>query len=633
MKFLIVFFALTASMAAISQVNSLTNSDYFLFEIKEGGKLSLEDATSQAIDKINSPGGPRHIKIILDDGVYAVAKTLKISGLVDSNRDYSISYVAKNPGGAVIQSGIYKTGTYNGKVVSFKIPNNPLSPGQFFVNGRLATLARTPNEGEYFYGSGAYPSKTKFGISDNFGGGKNYSRAFVKIYQAWSVGYHKINSINSDSLDISPPTAFEFGKWGERQRYFYENLVEALDYPGEWVGAGDYIYYIPRNEAETHAVGIYPSESTLVRIGDSGSVKNITFDGVSFSYSAFPIPKNGYFDKQAGFETSAAVEVNNSSAIKFLNCQFVNLGGSGVWFNKGVSNSVVKGSLFKNLGAAAIKIGSTDGAKDKGGNVVEDNIISKTGLVVDGSAAIWVGNSFDNIIKRNYIEKTSYTGISIGWRWGFSEPYSGGNWVESNLLTDIGMGQLSDLGGVYSLGSTSGSSIIGNVILNVTGYPYYTPGKDRGVWGIYNDWGSTNLTVSGNIVAGADSGAYHIFQGGEIKIKNNIFYTDGNRGIMISKGRDDGAPQASVDNNVFYVKQNAKIVENKQSSTGDGNSVVVVDPGQKMKFDICRSGGVLLMRPASKFKSNLQGFVDEIRQKKISMTNIYSQEFFKSCEN
>ena len=75
---------------------------------------------------------------------------------------------------------------------------------------------------------------------------------------------------------------------------------------------------------------------------------------------------------------------------------------------------------------------------------------------------------------------------------------------------------MSDLGGIYTLGSSEGSEIVGNVISDITCHNY-------GGWGIYNDEGSSGFSVRKNFVIRAQEGGYFMHYGSNCTVENNLF--------------------------------------------------------------------------------------------------------------
>jgi parallel beta-helix repeat protein len=139
--------------------------------------------------------------------------------------------------------------------------------------------------------------------------------------------------------------------------------------------------------------------------------------------------------------------------------------------------------------------------------------------------------SGENKIEHNAIRDMYYTGISVGWDWGFHDTAAHDNLVLDNDISDIGQNQLSDMGGIYVLGKQPGSRIAGNRIRHVSARGY-------GGWGIYLDEGSTSWTVENNVVGDTKTGGFHIHYGGNNLIRNNVFAHAKLEGQLI-RSRDD----------------------------------------------------------------------------------------------
>lgn len=74
-----------------------------------------------------------------------------------------------------------------------------------------------------------------------------------------------------------------------------------------------------------------------------------------------------------------------------------------------------------------------------------------------GGVGVIIAQSYDNEVSYNQISNTSYTGISVGWSWGYASATSGRNLILGNSLFNIGQGMLADMGGIYTVGISPGT--------------------------------------------------------------------------------------------------------------------------------------------------------------------------------
>ena len=136
-----------------------------------------------------------------------------------------------------------------------------------------------------------------------------------------------------------------------------------------------------------------------------------------------------------------------------------------------------------------------------------------------------------NRILHNDIHDFSYTGVSVGWTWGYGPALAQNTLVAYNRIYNIGRGLLSDMGGIYTLGSQQGSVLSHNLIHNVQTFDY-------GGWGIYPDEGTTGLTVRDNVVYGCKSAGFHQHYGKDNVIENNIFALNGEAQLARTRAED-----------------------------------------------------------------------------------------------
>jgi len=490
------------------------------------------------------------VHVVISPGAYLLKSTLTFTPLDSGTASAPVIYEAAQAGTVLISGGAdlgTKTAPATASAITYAAPTDAAAVaggGQLYINGRRATLARQPNERDAWFvqrattvvgevagkeGSEAFvPAATNLTWMNSLSAADK-KRAVINMYQAWTTGKHRFSDQTAPvgSVRLAPKARWPFlSLGGVSQRYYVENASAAFDAAGEWIPDVGSLKYIRRDdEAGADLNATLPLLERLVLVqGETGKpVVNLQFSGLTFGYSRYLTPDTGFTDGQAAYPIAAAIEVNRATGFVFNAGTVYRTGGWGIWLRDSVRGCTITNSRFTDLGAGAIKIGLTAQSPTDttatGANKVGANIISETGKIFPGAVALFVGQSWDNQLLRNTIYNTTYTGISLGWSWGYDTPTSGRNTVRGNLLYNIGQRELADIAGIYTLGRSPGTVISNNIIRSIRGYKSY----GAGAWGIYGDEGSSNILVENNVILGTDGGGFHIHYGKDNVVRGNVF--------------------------------------------------------------------------------------------------------------
>lgn len=430
---------------------------------------------------------------------------------------------------------------------------------QLFAGERRLTRARTPNKGFLMtrgplsryagnlgkYTWGGKPTKETvgdywlvrcgFGYSDtDIRYWNDWKNAEILTFHSWESSWQAIQSIDTLHKDVyfTSPCRYPVGTFGNNMRYRIENIREALDQPGEWfldrTTGGLHLLTAPGEDPNTMQIHA-PRLTTLVELtGQPGQpVANIAFEHIDFQYTDYRMglydtapnwPREiqqgypwfpsdirpGFTGSQAAPTVGSSITLTYANNIRFEQCGIRHLGAIAVEIGRGSRQVKLNGCEINDIGGGGIYIGMDVRLVEEAGiphsdapaeNTISNCLIHGIGHIHPASVGIWIAQTYDNRITNNELSYISYSGISLGWTWGFEPNYTKNNYIARNYIHHTAQ-ILGDAAGMYSLGDCSGSIYEANHIDSIY--------KGEGVYGVVDAMGfdecSSNITIRNNVV-------------------------------------------------------------------------------------------------------------------------------------
>ncbi len=469
--------------------------------IPAGSFKSVSD--EKALSRLN-PDAVKNIKCV----------SLKDFGL--SSKDWGKIYAIGSYNTAAKYDGDYTGGLYC----------------ELFINDERQTLARYPDN-DYLYtekviktglgreSDGAAtavenwdeirnPESDVYGIS---AGLAKRIASWQSLDDVWMFGFWKydwadasslIGEFDAENKTLSPKFVSTYGTKVDAPYYFF-NVFEELDCPGEWYldRENGILYTYPKCELSKAAVDLSLSEAPII------SVKNaqyITFDGLTVK----------------GTRGDGIVSDGNNITVQ--NCLIKNVAGNALYMNG--SNNLAYANEITRTGKGGISLSGGDRETlTPGNNKADNNFIHDWSEIYQTYQPAVTLNGVGNICSHNEMYNSPHEAIT----------YGGNNHIiEYNLIHDVCL--LTDDGGAIYSGRRwdwYGNIIRYNAIYNL-GADGHRPD------GIYMDDALSGQTIYGNLLVNVPKIGIHLGGGRDMKVNNNIIINTPDKSISYDDRAREG---------------------------------------------------------------------------------------------
>ena len=522
----------------------------------QGPLASVADALTR-IAELRRIGIRQPISVRLEAGVYEHSAPVVIG------EDVSSVTVEPQDGEVILSGGRritgWRTDTYGGvPCLSAEVPAG-MHFTDFYVNGKRAKMTRYPAVGLLYpedvenHGRGLMDGSHWFIAAEgDIRDFRNFEDCIISFNHYWIDEHSPIASYDPMTRKVTMVYRSRFSVAGGKEShsglaYYIENVAEMFAHPGEWYhdrGTGR-VYYIPEDGITAENIEAYApvTDCLFVIEGKNSRVSDIRLRNLTLAYTRGDYASRGATSADGDSEPCASDAqslCNAPGVIRFRRaencsvegCTLTCIGHHGILLAEGTEDIRITDTAVTHGGMGGIRMSGTpcggDPSDECHHNTVTRCRLMSLGERYSAACGVLIMHAHHCEVSHCEIGDLFYTGVSVGWVWGYAPSAAHHNRVLCNHIHGLGKGILSDMGGVYLLGNQPGTVVAGNLIHDVKSAHY-------GGWALYTDEGSTGITLENNICYNVSQNCYHQHYGSMNTVRNNIFAHAGTEVMRISR--------------------------------------------------------------------------------------------------
>jgi len=327
---------------------------------------------------------------------------------------------------------------------------------------------------------------------------------FGYFYHDWADGSTPVDSFDPKVRTVKPRFVSRYACKAGALYYFY-NVFEELDEPGEWYLDRErgLLYLYPPEELDGAQIDLSLSTREIIR---GEEVDDLTIEGFTLK----------------GTRSDAIALTGNRNVIR--RCTITNIAGNAVVI-EGSGNLVTRCEISHTGRGGIYLTGGDRETLTPGKNVADNNLIhdwSEVYLTYQPAVKL---NGVGNVCSHNEIYNSPHMAINY---------YGNDHLIEYNLVHDVVL-QSNDAGALYSGQdwTAQGSVIRYNCFYNVGAGGFHPQG-------IYWDDALSGQTAYANVLVNVARWAIQIGGGRDIDVRNNLIVNAGECPISFDQRARDG---------------------------------------------------------------------------------------------